>query len=286
MYFLLIYLTGLGILLGNMWGVSDAQLVPLTVNANSSLNRGLTNWWLVHPSHGGGGVILPNLVSGKNGTLTGMALSGSTTSGWQKATTRRGGFGEIRCDGTDDSIATPTTTTFNQAAGSVAIWLYPTVTAAGGRPWTDVGGGYVYLEFAAADSLGFNVFNVTSNTLGATFSITANTWQHVLVTWGSAGIFAYKNGVLIASNTTDSGVLNSAATVPISIGGDPNFTNWYTGAVDDVRMWNRSLGASEAKAVYLDSLGGYRDTLLQAPSMGFVATTPPATAPRHRSSTY
>jgi hypothetical protein len=287
MSFILISLIGLSILLGNMWGVSEAQLVPLTVNATSSLNRGLTNWWLVHPSHGGGGVTLSNLVSNRHGTLTGMALSGSTTSGWQKATSRRGGFGEIRCNGTSDYIATPTTTTFNITAGSAAIWVNPTTTATGIRPWTDLNTGAIYLDFSAADTLAFNIFNVASISVVVPFSVTANSWQHVLVTWSSVGAFAYKNGLLIASDTTNSGVLGAAATAPIEICGDHNFaTTFYNGAMDDVRMWNRALSASEAKAVYLDSIGGYRDTLLQAPPVGFVITTPPAAAPRHRSRTY
>ena len=66
------------------------------------LNRGLVAKWLCLPGLDGGNRWFD--VCGLNhGTLTNMTTAG--TSGWGP-TTRPGGFGEMRFDGTDDSIAT------------------------------------------------------------------------------------------------------------------------------------------------------------------------------------
>jgi hypothetical protein len=137
------------------------------------------------------------------------------------------------------------------------------------------------MEFSAANTLNFIIFSAAPGTLDSGgFTITTNAWQHVVATWSPAGIFAYVNGKLAASNTSGTGVLNSSATLPMELCADHNFSTWYGGAIDDVRMWQRALPAREVWQVYLDSLQGYPATLSRTLSTPNVSVAPPSARKR------
>jgi hypothetical protein len=86
-------------------------------------------------------------------------------------------------------------------------------------------------------------------------SVTLNTWQHVAVTYDSAStanrpIF-YINGKLVTTSVADSpsGSKNSDSATPLSIGNTSTLDRTFNGAIDDVRIYNRILGATEIEAL-------------------------------------
>jgi len=89
------------------------------VNGMHPLNRGLSGWWKVLPLRSSG-LLWSDLVGVAPGTRQGMG-AGSGTSGWG-ATTRRGGFGEMRFDGTDDYVSLPAVPGLDPPALTLACW--------------------------------------------------------------------------------------------------------------------------------------------------------------------
>jgi hypothetical protein len=89
--------------------------------------------------------------------------------------------------------------------------------------WTDAGSGFV------------NVSSVATVTTGA--------WQHVAGTWDGTTMNIYVNGVLSGSSARAGANLRSLSN-PIWIGGNTISEN-FTGDIDEVRIWNRTLCVSE-----------------------------------------
>ena len=80
-------------------------------------------------------------------------------------------------------------------------------------------------------------------------SLNSGAWHFVVLTYDGNEIKAYANGELIASRAVeDSFVANSS---DLYIGKDiPEVTEYFSGAMDDLRIYNRALSAAEVKALY------------------------------------
>lgn len=77
-------------------------------------------------------------------------------------------------------------------------------------------------------------------------SITANTWQHLSFVYDGSSLTCYRNGVAGTSTATSGQVIPTGETFGIAnLAG-----NAMTGRLDDIRLYNRALGASEVQALY------------------------------------
>lgn len=83
-------------------------------------------------------------------------------------------------------------------------------------------------------------------------TFTNNKWYHVVITDGGtvASITFYINGVLTASAVNASSFDIAAGN--FLIGKRQDSTNYYTGLLDNVQIWNRVLSANEIAKLYLD----------------------------------
>jgi len=88
---------------------------------------------------------------------------------------------------------------------------------------------------------------VGSSFLNSTTAITANVWQHIVVVGDASGHKIYVNGSLAGSDAMAYVVTQSEA---VSIGGS---LDYFPGAIDDVRLYDRALSASEVSDLYADS---------------------------------
>ena len=74
-----------------------------------------------------------------------------------------------------------------------------------------------------------------------------NTWTHLTVTYNGSTLTLYRNGVAVA-NSNVSGTL-SPTTGTLQIGGS-QFGEYFKGLIDEVRIYNRALTATEIQATY------------------------------------
>ena len=76
-----------------------------------------------------------------------------------------------------------------------------------------------------------------------TSALAVNAWTHLALSWDGQTLRLYANGTLVSSGA-------AAGTLPTStgalhIGGDSVWGEWFSGKIDDVRVYNRALSASE-----------------------------------------
>lgn len=80
--------------------------------------------------------------------------------------------------------------------------------------------------------------------------IGANTWDNITVVYTSGSHSVYVNGALDIATTTAGSMGNDST--PLDLGGmfSTSFKSGIIGSIDDVRVYNRTLSASEAQAIY------------------------------------
>ncbi len=92
----------------------------------------------------------------------------------------------------------------------------------------------------------------------------ANVWTHLAATYDGATIRLYVNGTLSGS-TTATGSL-PASTGPFRIGGNAIWDEFFSGQLDDLRLYNRALSATEVQADMATPVGPPPPIDTQAPS--------------------
>jgi len=72
----------------------------------------------------------------------------------------------------------------------------------------------------------------------------ANTWDHLAATYDGSALRAYRNGLLITTNTAPSGP-PSAETNSLKLGRHAAAAQYFTGTVDEARVYSRVLSQAE-----------------------------------------
>jgi hypothetical protein len=118
-------------------------------------------------------------------------------------------------------------------------------------------GGSGFKRFTLANNIGQN-FRGEVETTGSTVivnstlnTVSLNQWQHVVMTYDDTTKTAtiYKNGTLLSSGT-GGGSLISEAVGNLIIGNNAATSRTFDGSIDDVRIYNRALTASDIQALY------------------------------------
>jgi hypothetical protein len=81
------------------------------------------------------------------------------------------------------------------------------------------------------------------------FTIEFGTWYHVAAVFDAGTVTHYVNGVALGSETLTISAMTPNA-MPLDIGRDvPGYTEFWNGAIDDVRLYARALSAVEIQAI-------------------------------------
>ena len=132
------------------------------------------------------------------------------------------------------------------SARSISFWMHSSGYLNGG-----------VLGYGAASSNQAFEFYVASNSLLMTFyavnaninyALSANQWYHVVATFDGTNFIAYVNGSNVYSDTR---TLNTG-TGTFRIGGVPwnNSGEFFSGKIDQVRIFNKALSSSEVTTLY------------------------------------
>lgn len=227
-------------------------------------NTGLIARYQSVPNPGwDGGVKIKDLCRRQaDGTLTSMAFPPTTTSGWSRRT-HRGGSGSISFDGTNDKIDLGAwTKTLFPTNFTVSYWCNPVSGNANG---------FIGFTNVTTNNTGWWHLYNGGNLLfdvgtGSTFSRitvaqpTVTKWTLVTVTLTAANQAVYYNGVSVGSHAGTT-YQQSVGTGNLCWGAGGSTTAFFTGQMNDLRIWNRALSAREVFAVYLDALAGSPNSL-------------------------
>jgi glucose/arabinose dehydrogenase/PKD repeat protein len=107
-----------------------------------------------------------------------------------------------------------------------------------------------------------HVFTTGDIALRGPSVLAANTWSHLAMTWDGATTRLYVNGTQVASGALTGSAVTSSA--PLRIGGNSVWGEWFSGAIDEVRIYNRALTAAEIATDRDTAIGGAATLALRA----------------------
>lgn len=260
-------------------GDNSYQVVDITnpVNLRNPLNRGLMVWYLMLPKFneaGSGNGKFRDLVSkGANaGTYTNMATAPTSTSGTGR-TTRPGGYGEVRCDGTNDSVIMPVNPGVQlNGVMTVSVWIYPTTVSAGTAEIIGEGQAGAEAYFLEINRTAAKISTYWGGVVIMTSaaSVPVNTWTHVVLTRGGSvanwTVSFYFNGVLESSAVKTTGPAGGSTGI-LTVCTYSSNALYYTGFIDNIQIWNRALIASEVQALYNEAKTAFPTTLNRITSL-------------------
>ena len=214
------------------------------VNRSAPLNRGLVAWWLAIPQRMQGNRFL-DLCGVSHGVLRSGPL-------WSSPLGRPGGLGSIFFDGVNDDILAPTIS----IAADISFSLWAKIVAYSGQGFF-IQKGPVNSQWALYYDISF--IRITGGS-ATTYSVAApsnGVWHHFVGTISGTTGTIYIDGISAGSGTITA-IANGSGSICIG-----SFDGGYyiSGNLDDVRLYNRILSASEAWQLYNASRTGYRNEL-------------------------
>ncbi|MDA0991342.1 MAG: LamG domain-containing protein, partial [Verrucomicrobia bacterium] len=255
-------------------GVGGLPAAPdgLTAQAVSSSQINLT--WVDHAADETGFTVQRRSGPPTSATVPDESGTGNAGSRQPSLVTGPTWYGEghsgyLDFDGVNDVVRIPTDNSLSFGGGadsafSFAAWvrmddatrfriLTKYASGIGNREWC--------LETTGSDQLHLNLYDgVTSGRIGREFStpMTAyeGVWTHIAATYtGSetaSGIRLYVDGVRVDNSNDNSKTYSGLAVTPqaINIGGYESISDYGDGAIDQVRIYGRTLSASEVTALF------------------------------------
>ena len=228
-------------------------LIPILLNAKAvikgtgkviismtppSITDGLVGYWTFDGKDMAGGKALDKSGNGNHGSPVSIATSTFYTSG-------KIGQG-LKFDGVDDKVTVPLTATLNPSSITVAFWAnVPSYIGSTNNAIVELGSSVNNFRVRDTSGKWQLLTNGAVNTLSGTAnSLAYDQWIHWVFIANSSGLSIYKNGVLNASNA----IAYTAGANAIWNLGSSGFYNRQT--LDDVRIYNRALSATEIRQLY------------------------------------
>jgi hypothetical protein len=231
-----------------LYQIGATTKVNTTVRKTGTLENGLLAYWSFD------GKTMFNNVSDVSGQgVHGYLLGQSATS------SAPGRIGQgLFFDGVDDRVIADTS--LIPAIGSFSTWIKPATTNTSGQA---DGVSYIFSMADFTDSSRFYIIQSGSGIqirLGGSaqtstlYTIEANAWYHLVLTWGSGNYTLYMNGLNVAQGSYTGLTLNCAVN---TIGayrdqgcGNTNLKDFFNGVIDDTRIYNRVISDAEVKRLY------------------------------------
>lgn len=189
-------------------------------------------------------------------------VSGETVAG-QVDTALNFGSGEVINAGSSAAVDN----IYSATGMSICSWIYPESVPGAEAPiinknGTSFGqyGWSVYLGKASGNVILF--YTNLDSYIAPNVTYTLNAWQHVCFTWdgteGTSGLASYVNGTLRGTTYLgdDSATVFDDSSYDIRIGYDEGGSTSFDGTIDDVRLYNRVIAASEIQDLYSEGCPG------------------------------
>jgi Concanavalin A-like lectin/glucanases superfamily/PKD domain len=178
--------------------------------------------------------------NGNHGTITGAT--------W----TTSGRFGKaLTFDGVNDWVSINDAGSLDLTAGlTLSAWIYPTATLTGWRTVIQkehTSGAVYYLHASSSTNQpATGVFIGAERILSGGTRPPANAWTHLAATYDGARQRLYINGVEVANRVQTGQIQVSSGR--LRIGGNSIWGEYFRGRIDEVRIYNRALTASDIQS--------------------------------------
>ncbi len=102
---------------------------------------------------------------------------------------------------------------------------------------------------------GMRTFTTAGQAVSGGSVLPANTWSHFAGTYDGTTLLVYINGMQVASLAATGALVNSSGL--LSIGGNSvSSIEYFTGRLDEIRLYNRALSVSEIQQDMTTPVGG------------------------------
>jgi hypothetical protein len=134
---------------------------------------------------------------------------------------------------------------------TLETWVFPTTLGTG---WRNViikerPGGEVYNLYANVDTSVPGVYVALASAPGTpldargTTQLPLNVWSHLAATYDGAMLRLYVNGAQVGTRAVTGGLVASAGV--LRLGGNSLWGEYFSGRIDEVRIYNRALTTNE-----------------------------------------
>jgi hypothetical protein len=167
------------------------------------------------------------------------------------ARTAGGRFGQsLSFDGVDDWVTVPHNAALDLGSGmTLEAWVKPSALST----WRSViqkerTGSFDYALYASTDasSPAARVFTANGIDAAAPSALLTTTWTHLAMTWDGSTVRLFVDGAEVAAQAAPGPLVTS--TGALRIGGNSQRSEWFTGLVDEVRVYARPLTGAEITA--------------------------------------
>jgi glucose/arabinose dehydrogenase len=196
---------------------------------------------------------------GANSTVTDVSGSGNNGTVSNTTWSTAGKFaGALSFNGTTSWVTVPDAGSLDLTNGmTLEAWVRPTALGAGWRTviFKEQPGGIVYSLYGHQGTapVGQVFVGGEQNAVGPA-ALPLNAWTHLAVTFDSTTLRLYVNGALAGSKAVAGSM--AASTGVLRIGGNSVWPEYFAGLIDEVRVYNRALSATEIGSDMNTAVGG------------------------------
>ncbi len=232
----------------------------------NNLNQGLVGWWTFD------GPDMISNVKDKSGNGNHGSMIGFTSTSSAVVTGKVGQA--LKFDGSNDYVDAPDSSALDSLEGAsgatIAFWVKN----------NNKTGHFIYRNSGSTGRLfsvyGSSFFDIAtiwryggSGTGGSQLDINCNSatcpiplgqWTHVVVMYNDPASYVYINGVQKATTNGTGGALNTNISTPLKIGTNNDASAFANATIDDIRIYNRALGAQEIAQLYNATKGSKINT--------------------------
>jgi chitodextrinase len=209
-----------------------------------------------------------------NGTVSGPTWSTGHTGG------------ALSFDGVNDWVTVADSASLDLTTGmTLEAWVYPTAAATWRTVATkETAGNLEYGLFGNSDTgrpAGIMTIgaSATQQITRGTAGLASAAWTHLATTYDGTRLRLFANGSQVSSRAA-SGAIGTSSN-PLRIGGNSIWSEWFSGKIDDLRIYNRALSAAELKTdmnTPVGTIGTSGDTTAPTAPTGLTRTGSTATS--------
>ena len=201
---------------------------------------------------------------GSGSSVTDASGNGHTGTISGATWTTQGKFGgALAFNGTNNWVTVASTSLLNlTSAMTLEAWVLPTATSGTRDVLVKEGTNVDIYNLYARNWRGLpeaNAYIGGSNRTAEGVTLPSNTWTHLAGTYDGTTVRLFVNGTQVASAAISGTIATSSG--PLSIGGNSLWGEYFQGSIDEVRVYNRALTATEIQTDMNSPLGAANPTI-------------------------